>query len=664
MGKQIGPRVLFSKVNLTIGISDRIGLVGPNGSGKTTLLEILAGRIEPDEGSVSRNRRATVGYLPQEVPRFSDRALLDELLAGHETIDHLRAQLTLVEEEMRRASGEEELRSLAEKQGELERRFDSEGGYDLPSAGKKILGGLGFRESDFTRPAGEFSGGWLMRLALARLLLIEPSLLLLDEPTNYLDLESVVWLEAYLRSYEGALVAVSHDRTLLNAVANRIWEIDGEQIVSYTGNYDASIRARRLREEQLAAAKKAQERFLAKERRFIERFRYKNTKAKAVQSRIKRLEKMETITGRAAQKSVRIRMPEPPPSARIQLELKGLSKSYGDHAVYTGIDFAVERGERIALVGRNGAGKSTLMKILAGVLPFEAGERRLGKGVEVGYFAQHQMESLRYDATVLDEVASAAPGMTTEQVRSLLGRFLFTKDDVFKKIGVLSGGEKVRVALAKLLASPPNVILLDEPTSHLDIRSREVLEEALGEYGGSLVIISHDRSFLDALVTRVVEAGGGTIASRLGTYADYLRRREEELAASGETAEKRDAPRRTGRKIKSKEERRAEALRRNELYRVARPLREKIASLEEEIGALEKKAARFEEEMADPSFYEKGERFGDVFREYNDTRAVIASKTERWEELAEELERLTGDGRDGADEPDAPEEGRAGKRRR
>ncbi len=641
LGKHIGERVLFTNVNLTIGIADRIGLVGPNGSGKTTLLEILAGRLEPDEGEVSRNRRATVGYLLQEVPKFSGRTLIDELLAGHESLDKLGAQLRLVEEEVRRASDEDELEELALRHGELERLFDSAGGYDLPSAGKKILGGLGFKSSDFDRNTEEFSGGWLMRLALARLLLTEPSLLLLDEPTNYLDLESVTWLESYLRDYQGSLIIVAHDRTLLNTISGRIWEIDEERIISYTGNYDSYLRARALREEGLAAQRKSQERFLVKEKRFIERFRYKNTKAKAVQSRIKRLEKMDFVGESARRRNVSIAIPDPPPSARVQLELTDLWKSYDDLPIYTGIDFQVERGDRIALVGPNGAGKSTLMKIISGALGFEKGSRTLGRGVELSYYAQHQVEILNYESTILDEVGAAAPGVLVQQVRSLLGRFLFTKEDVFKKISVLSGGEKARVALAKLLISPPNLILFDEPTSHLDIGSREILAGALKEYSGSLVIISHDRHFLDAIVTRVVEVGNGGIQQYLGSYSDYLRKKEQGPDSGDPSG---GAGGKTGRKSRLKDDRRVEAEKRNELYRKLKPIKQEVAVLEEEISEAESKISGFEEKMADPAFYEDGARFAEALRDYNELKAVALSKTERWEELGQQMEELAGDG--------------------
>ncbi len=647
--KSYGDRTLFSGVNGLISVEDRIGLVGPNGSGKSTLLEILAGRLEPDQGVIGRNRRATVGYLLQEVPKFGGRTLLNELLAGHENLNRIESQLRLLEEEMRTTEEQVEIERLTALHGDLEHRFQQEGGYDLPAEASKILGGLGFPESDFHRGTDEFSGGWLMRLALAKLLLVEPSLLLLDEPTNYLDLESVVWLEGYLRSYEGSIVVVSHDRALLNNLPEKIWEIDGQRIISYTGNYDAYLRARALREEGLEAQRKAQARFLKKEQRFIERFRYKNTKAKAVQSRIKRLEKMDIPPELRRDKTVRLTLPPSPPSVRMQVVLRGVHKSYNHNVVYESIDFDLQRGDRVALVGPNGAGKSTFMKIIGGSLAIDRGMREVGRGVEFGYFAQHQVETLDLQATLLEEVASAASGMSTQQVRTLLGRFLFSGDDAFKKISVLSGGEKSRVAFAKLLVRPPNVILLDEPTSHLDIRSCEVLEEALREYEGSLIIISHDRRFLDGVATRVLEVGGKGLKEYLGGHSDYLRKKEEERAeadhsgqqeSSGSQATSGGAP---GGGRKTKEERRKEAEARNALYRQIGPLRRSLEKLEGEIEALESDLEATEEKMADPEFYQDGDGFQATFREYSDRKAVLESKTELWESISLEIEKLTAD---------------------
>ncbi|MFH1277369.1 MAG: ABC-F family ATP-binding cassette domain-containing protein [Candidatus Eisenbacteria bacterium] len=649
VAKHYGGRTLFSGVNVTIGIDERIGLVGPNGSGKTTVLEILAGGIEPDEGEVSRNKRATIGYLTQEVPRAGNRTLLDEMMAGHERVRRIRDRLDAVEEEMHEEEDSKRLEELAARHGELEREFDRAGGYDVPAEAKRILGGLAFRESDFGRPLDEFSGGWLMRLALARLLLTEPDLLLLDEPTNYLDLDSVIWLEKYLREYAGSMVIVSHDRVLLNRLSERILEIDRGAVTPYTGNYDAYVEAKRVRDEGLEVARKSQERKIAQTERFIERFRAKNTLAKRVQSRIKALEKIDRIEAPTRVRQIDFTFPDPPRAGRIPIELKGVAKAYGENRVYDGLEWKIERGERIVLVGANGAGKSTLLKILAGVLSVDRGERTLGHNVTIGYYAQHQVEALDYRRTILDEVMTATQGLTPQRVRTLLGRFLFSGEDVFKKIEVLSGGEKARVALAKLLLRPPNLLLLDEPTSHLDIPSRDVLAEALGEYAGSMVMISHDRHFIERLANRVDEVGSGGIHVYLGGYDDYMRRREAagsggaaspdgraRSAARGEDTLRKGG----GRPKKTKEERRREAEERNARYRALTPLREEVGALEREIGELVSRLAGIETLMADRSFYEKGAGFAEIFRTFNELKAEIASKTERWEELGVRLEAL------------------------
>lgn len=652
VAKHYGGRTLFSGVGLTIGLDERIGLVGPNGSGKTTILEILAGGIDPDEGEVSRNKRATIGYLTQEVPRGGNRTLLDEMMAGHERVRRIRDRLDAVEEEMRKEADPVRLEDLAGRHGDLEREFDRAGGYDVPAEAKRILGGLAFRESDFARPLNEFSGGWLMRLSLARLLLTEPDLLLLDEPTNYLDLDSVIWLEKYLREYAGSMVIVSHDRVLLNRLSQRILEIDRGIVTPYAGNYDSYVKAKRVREEGLEAARKSQERKIAQTERFIERFRAKNTLAKRVQSRIKALEKIERIESPTRSKQIDFQFPEPPRAGRVPIELSAVAKAYGENRVYDRLDWKIERGERVVLVGPNGAGKSTLLKILAGVLPVDDGERTLGHNVTAGYYAQHQVEALDYRRTVLDEVMTATKDLTPQRVRTLLGRFLFTGEDVFKKVEVLSGGEKARVALAKLLLRPPNLLLLDEPTSHLDIPSRDVLAEALGEYSGSMVMISHDRHFIERLANRVDEVGRGGIRVYLGGYDDYIRRREENLPESAASPDggsagagggEETARKSGGKPKKTKEERRREAEERNARYRALTPVREEIGALEKEIADLEGRLAGIEERMADRGFYEGGDGFAETFRVYDELKGEISAKTERWEELGLRLEALEGE---------------------
>src|SRR5262245_26082333 len=635
IAKHYGERTLFEGVNLTLGVSERVGLVGPNGCGKSTLLQILAGLLEPDEGRLSRNRRARVGFLRQEIVGSAGRRLLDEMLSGDEELGHLESRLALIEEEMRGTTDPAALEALAAEHGELTHRFDLGGGYDRPAEAKKILGGLAFRDEDFERDTAEFSGGWLMRLALAKLLLTEPDLLLLDEPTNYLDLESVVWLEGYLRNYDGSLIIASHDRVLLNRLATRIVEIDGGRIASYPGDYEDYLEAREARAEGLLAARKAQEREIAHARKFIERFRAKNTKARQVQSRIKKLEKMERIEGPSKRRTLRFAFPDPPPSGRIVLDMRGVWKSYGGPPVYRGLDLTIETGDRVALVGPNGAGKSTLLKLMAGAPVPDRGERRLDPRAQLAYYSQHQIETLDYARTIYEEIQEAAPELEPQRIRGLAGRFLFSGDDAFKTVGVLSGGEKARVALAKLLVHPPNLLLLDEPTSHLDIPSRELLEEALEEYTGAIVMISHDRHFLESLANRVVEVGGGGARNYLGTYSEYLEKKEAqteraapEVAASlvKETAKR------------TREDKRREAEERNARYRVIAPLKKESDALEREIEKIEREVAGLEADMARPDFYGDGAQFSETLRRYHDLKAVAQSKLERWTELARKIE--------------------------
>ena len=636
VAKHYGERTLFSGVNLTLGVSERVGLVGPNGCGKSTLLQILDGSLDPDEGVVSRNRRVRVGMLRQEVVGARGRRVLDEMLSGDEEMSHLESRIALLEEEMRATSDPAALEALAEEHGDLFHRFQQGGGYDRPTEAKKILGGLAFKTTDFDRDTAEFSGGWLMRLALAKLLLTEPDLLLLDEPTNYLDLESVVWLEGYLREYEGSLIIASHDRVLLNRLATRIVEIDERRIVSYPGDYEDYLEAREARAEGLRAARKQQEREIAHTKRFIERFRAKNTKASQVQSRIKKLEKMEKIVEPTKRRTLRFSFADPPPCGRIALELRGVSKSYdGGPAVYRGLDLTIEKGDRLALVGPNGAGKSTLLKMLAGALAPDRGERKLDPRARVAYYSQHQVETLDYQRTIYEEIQNAAPELDPQQTRGLAGRFLFSGDDAFKTIGVLSGGEKARVALAKLLVHPPNLLLLDEPTSHLDIPSRELLEDALEEYAGAIVMISHDRHFLESLANRVVEVGGGGARNYLGTYSEYLQKKEREQAAPPQAAAELGAgpaPKR------SKEDKRREAEERNARYRAVAPLRREVQALEKEIGELEREVTGLEADMARPDFYEDGARFSAALRRHHDLKESAHRKLERWTDLARKLE--------------------------
>ncbi|HEX9822079.1 MAG TPA: ABC-F family ATP-binding cassette domain-containing protein, partial [Methylomirabilota bacterium] len=516
--KGFGGQVLFRDVTWRIADRERIGLVGPNGSGKTTLCRILAGLEEPDAGQVSRPRGVTVGYLPQEVAASRTGSVLAEALSGFDEVWALEREMEDVARALETAPSE----ALTERYGELQHRFEALGGYRLESQARAILSGLGFRADEVVRPLPEFSGGWRMRAALARLLLLAPSLLLLDEPTNHLDLASLAWLEDFLTGYDGTVVVVSHDRYFLNRMVTSIADLTPEGLVVYPGDYDDFLVEREARRALLEARARNQAKRIAEVERFIERFRYKATKARQVQSRIKMLDKVERLELPGARRQVHFAFPEPPRTGRRVATLTGVHKAYGDNVVYAGVDVAVERGERLALVGDNGAGKSTLLKVLAGVLPFERGERTLGAHVAVHYYAQHQLDALDPSRTVLEELEAVAPEATHTRLRTILGAFLFSGDSVDKKVAVLSGGEKARLALARMLVRPAALLCMDEPTNHLDLASREVLESALAGFPGTIVFISHDRYFINRIATVVVEVARGTLTRYPGSYDDYL----------------------------------------------------------------------------------------------------------------------------------------------
>ena len=478
--KGFGGQDLFQDLSWQITGGQRVGLVGPNGAGKTTLCRILAGLEEPDAGRVSQARGATVGYLPQDVAGAAATSVLGEALSGFDEVWRLEREM----EEVAAALAAAPTERLTEQYGELQHRFEALGGYRLETEARAILSGLGFAAADLARPLAELSGGWRMRAALARLLLLRPSLLLLDEPTNHLDLESLAWLESFLASYEGTVVVVSHDRYFLNRMVSSIADLGPGGITLYPGDYDDYLVEREARRELLAAQARNQAKRVAEIERFIERFRYQATKARQVQSRIKMLERIDRVEVEAESRRIHFSFPEPPRTGRRVASLHGIHKAYGDLVVYAGVDLDIERGERIALVGVNGAGKSTMLRILAGVLPFDRGERTLGAHVVAHYYAQHQLDALDPSRSVLEELEVVAPDAARTRLRTILGSFLFSGDTVDKKIAVLSGGEKARLALAKMLTRPAALLCLDEPTNHLDLVSREVLEAALAGFPG------------------------------------------------------------------------------------------------------------------------------------------------------------------------------------
>jgi ATP-binding cassette, subfamily F, member 3 len=533
VSKSFGPQTVLRGVDWSVGDGDRVGLAGANGAGKSTLLRMIAGRVEPDRGEVCLRKGARVGYLPQEIVGMEGRSVRTAALEAFEELHALEARCRELEHALEGADphGADSARIL-DDYAHAREEWDRRGAYDLEARAEEVLVGLGFRTEDFARDVGEFSGGWQMRVALARLLLERPDVLLLDEPTNHLDLEARNWLEEFLAAYPGAVILVAHDRYFLDVTVTRITEVENGKVSDFFCNYSTYETQKEERAEQARHAYEVQKEEIERMEGFIRKFRYQASKAKLVQSRVKQLEKIERLEVPPGIAKLRFRLPPSPRSGRTVLEMRGLEKRYGEIEVYRGIDLAIERGERIALVGPNGAGKTTLVKLLAGVEPPTAGERRLGHNVLLGYFAQDQSSVLDPTKTVLDEMMAVAPFDLVPRLRDMLGTFLFSGESVHKPTPVLSGGERNRLALAKLLLQPANCLLLDEPTNHLDIHAKDVLLDALQHYDGTIVLVSHDRYVLDALPTCVIEVGQGKATRYLGNYEDYVAKKAAEASAA------------------------------------------------------------------------------------------------------------------------------------
>jgi ATPase subunit of ABC transporter with duplicated ATPase domains len=529
ISKQYGRQVLFVDASFQLNPDEKVGLIGPNGSGKTTLFRMIVGEEEPDEGDVSVPKKMTVGYFRQDVEEMSGRSVLDEAIAGSGRLGSLHHELEDLQHAMSDPARADEMDAILARFGEVQEAYEHLGGYALESRTREILHGLGFDDERIDGDVGALSGGWKMRVAMARVLVGQPDVLLMDEPTNHLDIESIIWLEAFLKSRTGSLLMTSHDREFMNRVVTRVAEIDGGEITSYSGNYDFYERERAIREANREAAYARQQAMLAKEQRFIERFAAHAAKAAQVQSRVKALEKIEKIELPKKRRVVKFDFRQPPRSGELVATLEGITKAYGRRVVHEGLNLTIRRGERWCVMGKNGAGKSTLLKMVAGALEPDAGSVKLGASLKMGYFAQQALDLLDPDLTIEEQLQRDFPHESIGALRNLAGAFQFSGDEIDKKIRALSGGEKTRLVMARMLLNPPNFLVLDEPTNHLDLATKEMLLESLAGFDGTMLFVSHDREFLRGLSNRVLELGGESGTERephayLGSYVEYVTR--------------------------------------------------------------------------------------------------------------------------------------------
>ena len=645
LNKQFGPKIILKDVNFHLRPGERVGLVGENGTGKTTLFRIIMKTESSDSGKVIFRKGAQAATLEQELNAYNG-SVLERVISGNISLRTIRQEMDKLEQKM---GSEPTSETTTSHYGKLQHQFEQLNGYELEPRACAILSGLGFSDEKIKKPLNEFSGGWRMRVEMARLLLQNPDILLLDEPTNHFDLKSVEWLEGFLKNYDGSLLLISHDRRFLNNLVTRIIELDQGTLTTYSGNYNDFERLKKEREAQLVSESVNQQKRISEIERFIERFRAKNTKATQVQSRIKMLNKMERIETMTDTKTVGFRFPQPVRTGRISMELEKIDKSYGDNIVYRNFSIRIERGWKVALVGENGAGKSTLMKLLAGVISHDGGQIQSGHNVTRAYYAQHQADALDPQKTVLESMDELSHNLLRTQMRTILGSFLFSGDDVNKKVSVLSGGERSRLSLARMLASPSSLLLLDEPTNHLDMRSCEVLSAALADYEGTLCIISHDRYFLDGFINRVWEVNRGSVREYVGNYSEYESTKAQELEV--ESSNLTVSPRKPSVSSyqQNHERKRLEAENRNKKHQALKPLRSNLKKIETRLERALTEKTTIEKKLANSAIYE------------SKNKAQLLETLNRQTELANEEKVLTEEWNKFSSEIDAYEDSGAPK---
>jgi len=654
----LGGRAVLDKVSFRLSDGDKVALVGENGSGKSTILKCLAGLLSPDSGEITRPKNLTIGYLPQEAAIESARTLREELLSVFHDLLSAEAELREMEHLMAEVPPDsKEFEKISHRYDFLQHEMIRRGGYSLESEVGRVSPGLGFTAQDLDRPCREFSGGWQMRILLAKILLRNPDVLLLDEPTNHLDLESILWLEDWIKNSPSDVLMVSHERAFMDNLVSRTFEIHLGTLSIYRGNYSTYLVQREERYEQMRRAYENRQQQIAQIRRFIDKNRADKSRAAQVQSRIKQIDKMETLPLPPSYKTIHFRFPQPDRGNKEVVSLDKCEKSYGHKLVLKPFDLTIYRGEKVALVGLNGAGKSTLMRLVAGKEKLTHGKRHVGTQIVIEYFSQYQHDDLHPDKTVLDTALERAPLDVSARARDLLGAFLFTGDDVFKHVSVLSGGEKTRLRLARMLYSKANLLLMDEPTNHLDVASRATLERALLQYTGTLVFVSHDRVFMDRLANKVLEIHNGLIRHYPGNFTDYMHSKEREIAEglvdsapflisdgkilfSGSLAAPKPSEQKSGQGKKSREEKRLEAQRRNELGKKRRPLEQEIKKRETSIHHIEARLAEIEELLQKPEIYTDGIRCSELLTEKKELKTRLEKDMAQWEKKNNELREI------------------------